>query len=244
MFSRPVVTLGVGIHDKPSQMSFTVDFEWEFDEAGYDFLPGGPADECDEKSVFGEVLSALNGEPIRPPRIVRRGGELRAYRPFERVNGLFLPFSKRATTVEGLLEFVTRYGPMTREGNEASGEDAIIGLSHAEAIADFLKDYSTDPQTSLGRFGEHGLGWSRMDVGLTFSTVTGWPQMKLRPSSLVNALWFEVAAFLTGDAPLRACQHCVEWFLAGPGTNRRLDAIFCSNDHRVAFNSLKRSRRD
>jgi hypothetical protein len=225
-------------------MSFTVDFEWAFDEAGYDWVPGGPADECDEKSAFGEALSALHGKPIRPPRIVRRGGELRAYRPFERVNGLFLPFSRRATTVEGLLEFVSRHGPMTRDGNERSGEDAIIGLGHAEAISEFLKDYRNDPQASLGRFGEQGLGWSRIDVGLALNSTTGQPQMKLRPSCLVNALWFELASSLTGDARLQDCGHCGAWFLTGPGTNRRLDAIFCSDEHRVAFNSLKRSRRN
>lgn len=37
------------------------------------------------------------------------------------------------------------------------------------------------------------------------------------------------------------CQHCREIFPVGPGTGRRLDAIFCSNDHRVRYHSLKRT---
>jgi len=32
------------------------------------------------------------------------------------------------------------------------------------------------------------------------------------------------------------------FFEAGRGTGRRLDAKFCSDEHRIAFNSLKRSR--
>ena len=225
-------------------MSFTVDFEWAVDEAGYTWVPEEPADESDEKSAFGEILSALYGKPIRPARIVRRGGKLRPNRPFERVNGLFLPFSKSATTAEGLVEFINRHGPMTREGNEASGEDAIIGIGHAQSISEFLRNYRLDRHSCFATFGEQGLGWSRVDIGLAFNLRTGQPQMKLKPSSLVNALWFEIAASLTGDAPLRACRHCGEWFQTGPGTTRRLDATFCSNDHRVAFNSLKRRRRD
>jgi hypothetical protein len=173
---------------------------------------------------------------------VRRGRELRAYRPFKAVNGLFLPFSKLALTVEGLLEFVRRYGPMTREGNEKSGEDAIIGLSHAEAMSEFLSEYRTDAHNCFAKY-ERGLGWSRMDVAVTFNSTTGRPQMILRPSSLVNALWFELAASLTGDTQLRPCRHCGGWFEVGPGTQRRLDATFCSDEHRVAFNSLKRSKR-
>src|SRR3954466_13376546 len=212
-------------------MSLAVDFEWAVDTAGYAVVPGGPANESDKKSVFGEILSALHGKLIRPARIVRRGGELRPYRPFEPVNGLFLPFSKYARTTQGLLEFTNRYGPMTPEGNEGSGEDAIIGLGHAESISRFLTDYRSNPHMCLGKFGEQGLGWSRIDVGLALNPTTGQPQMKLRPSCLVNALWFELAASLTGDARLRACQHCGEWFETGPGTARRMDAIFCSDDH-------------
>jgi hypothetical protein len=228
------------IHDKPSQMSFTVDFEWAVDAAGYDWVAGGPADESDEKSLFGEVVSVLHGKPVRPARIVGRGGELRIYRPFERASGLFLPFSKLARTEEGLLEFVSRYGPMTREGMEASGEDASIGLSHAEAISEFLSEYRTDPHNCFAKY-ERGLGWSRMDVALTFNASTGQPQMIWRPSSFVNALWFELAASLTGNTPLRACRYCGKWFWVGPGTGRRLDAKFCSDQHRKTFNSLKRT---
>jgi hypothetical protein len=37
------------------------------------------------------------------------------------------------------------------------------------------------------------------------------------------------------------CRHCMEVFTVGPGTGRRMDAIFCSDAHRVRFHSLQRS---
>lgn len=39
----------------------------------------------------------------------------------------------------------------------------------------------------------------------------------------------------------RTCPYCGTVFPVGPGTGHKADAIFCSPDHRVAFNSLKRS---
>jgi len=55
-------------------MAFKIDFEWQVDENGYDWVPGGPADPDDEDSVIGVAFSALKGTLIRPDRIVRRGG--------------------------------------------------------------------------------------------------------------------------------------------------------------------------
>jgi hypothetical protein len=60
--------------------------------------------------------------------------------------------------------------------------------------------------------------------------------------SLLNALWFEAGEFLTRDAQVRECMYCGGWFETGPGIGRRADAKFCSDEHRIAFNSLKRSQ--
>jgi hypothetical protein len=187
-------------------MTFRIDFEWAFDEAGYDWVPGGPAEPTDEKSLIGEVISTFQGKPIRPDRIVRRGGNLKTYRPFERVPGLFRLFSKQATPPAGLLDFVTRFGPMIQDGNRESGEDALIGLSAAQTMSELLDDYSKDSRTCFSRFGEQGLGWSRIDVYLAFNLVTGRPYFKFTPASFLHALWFEVGEILTRDAQLRECR--------------------------------------
>jgi hypothetical protein len=220
-------------------MAFKIDFEWQVDEKGYDWVPGGPANPGDEDSVISVVFSALQGTPIRPDRIVRRGGNLKTIRPFEQVPGLFRLFSKLATTPEGLLEFVTRFGPMMPNGNY-EGEDAQIGLTAAQGMAKLLDHYAKDPRSCFLRFGA-GLGWSRIDVYLAFNAATGRPYFKFSPPTLVNALSLELGEFLTRDAQIRECAHCGAWFETGPGTGRRLDAKFCSDQHRIIFNSLKRT---
>jgi hypothetical protein len=222
-------------------MTLRIDFEWAVDEAGYDWVAGAPAEPSDEKSLIGEVISTLQGKPIRPDRIVRRGGNLKTYRPFERVPGLFRLFSKLATTPEGLLDFVTRFGPMIPEGNREGGEDTLIGLCAAQTMSELLGNYLKDPRSCFLRFGEQGLGWSRIDVALAFNPMTGRPYFKFTPASFLHALWFEVGEFMTRDAQLRECLHCGGWFETGPGTGRRADAIFCSDQHRITFNSLKRT---
>jgi len=37
------------------------------------------------------------------------------------------------------------------------------------------------------------------------------------------------------------CAHCGNFFKAGAGTGRRIDASFCCDEHRVRYHSLKRS---
>src|SRR5205807_9235653 len=119
-------------------------------------------------------------------RIVRRGGKLRPYRPFERVDGLYRVFASLAVAPEGLMDFVHRFGPMTEDGNR-NGEDALIGLSHAQSMAELLKRYSQNPGDCFSQFAGNGLGWSRIDAALWLNPITGKPQFRFRPPTLVNA---------------------------------------------------------
>jgi hypothetical protein len=223
-------------------MTFKIDFEWSVDQAGYDWVPGGPAEPGDEESLIGVAFPTRDGRSIRPDRIVRRGGNLKTYQPFEQVPGLFRVFANLAITPEGLLEFVSRYGPMLPNGNWQGGEDAINGLAAAEAMSKLLNEHAEDPRRCFSQFGEQGLNWSGIDVALAFNPVIGRLVFKFAPPSLLNALWFECGEFLTRDAQVRKCRHCGGWFETGPGTGRRADARFCCDDHRVLFNSLKRSQ--
>lgn len=222
-------------------MTFSIDFEWAVDEAGYDWIAGGPAELGEEASLIGELLSVVSGKRVRPDRIVRRGGPLRTYRPFQRVSGLFLLFANLGKNPEGLMDFVRQFGPMTEDGNR-EGEDALIGLGHGQSMGELLQRYAESPADCISRFSGNGLAWSRIDVWLALNPMTGRPQFRYRPPTLINALWFELGQVLTSDAQLRHCAHCGAWFEAGPGVGRRADAKFCSDDHRIAFNSLKRTK--
>jgi hypothetical protein len=88
-------------------------------------------------------------------------------------------------------------------------------------------------------------GLNRINEYLNVSLVaepTGAVRVRLVPRDLLGGLWLQLALKLSGQTALRACLHCGRYFEAGVGTARRADAKFCSDDHRIAFNSLKRSK--
>jgi hypothetical protein len=67
-------------------------------------------------------------------------------------------------------------------------------------------------------------------------------QLEITAETLISALWWQLARKLSGETKIRECRHCGEWFEVGAGTARRADSQFCSQEHKVRFFSLKRSR--
>jgi hypothetical protein len=67
-------------------------------------------------------------------------------------------------------------------------------------------------------------------------------QLEITAETLISALWWQLARKLSGEAKIRECRHCGEWFEVGAGTARRADSQFCSQEHKIRFFSLERSR--
>jgi len=171
-------------------------------------------------------------------RIVRNGRtrDLELSRPLDSPD-TFRIFATTATTPEGLLKFVQRFGPLTFLGND-QGELVGDVTRRAVIMQDTLKWLSAHPRRK-----PPDLGWS--------ANCAAWlrwdPQAKnlrwqLHPSTLLDGLWLQFAQAVTRGVHIRSCAHCGDLFEAGLGTGRRLDAKFCSDEHRIAFNSLKRSK--
>jgi hypothetical protein len=163
----------------------SIDFLWWRDAAGYDFVPAAPGKpSASEVSPLHAILSETLVLPGKPARIVRRGGNLVPYRPFEEVDGLYRIFASLGKTDEGLLDFVRRFGPLTEYGNSENGEEVIFSKGHADSMNDILFSSTGERAIYLSRFGEPGLSWSRIDVALTFNPVTGKPQFRFKPPML------------------------------------------------------------
>jgi hypothetical protein len=222
---------------------FSIDFEWLRDDAGYDYVPAAPGKPTSsEMSPLYKIISETLLIPGRPARIVRRGGNLVPYRPFDENNPIYRIFSSIGTTDDGLLDFVRTFGPLTDFGNTDSGEEVLFGIGHAQVMQDLLSCSLEERSAYFSRLELSGVSWSRIDVALTFNPLTRKPQFKFKPPMLVNALWLQFGQVLCSDASIRNCRHCGELFEAGPGTGRREDAKFCSNAHRIAFHSRKRGK--
>src|SRR5271166_4612794 len=141
-------------------MLLNIDFEWWSDDAGYDYVPAEPgwaAMSPLEKLTSSGLLGGEKG--VRPDRIIRRGGKLIAYRPFEKVNGLYRIFANIGTTIDGLLEFIYRFGPLTQGGLDPTiGDEVPVVLNHASTMAALLA-YTPEGRVSyLSQFGK-GLSW-------------------------------------------------------------------------------------
>jgi len=72
-------------------------------------------------------------------------------------------------------------------------------------------------------------------------------RLRVRTDNLYTGLMWQVGLELhkaRGEqVKFRECALCGEWFQAGLGTGRRLDALFCSAQHQIDYNSRKRSRK-
>lgn len=240
-----------------------IDLEWGRDLDGYKLLPAEEPRSKPSPQRPSELARLIAGQATvssvasaswtisslaapKPERIVRRGGQLRAYRPLREVDGMFKVFANKATTADGLLDFIEMFGPLTRSGLEIDqGEDVSILVDQAKLMGDFLERYTRLSQKGFSRaFPSRGIMLGAIESKLNVEPGTDSLRLQLSVEDLLTGLWVQFGQALSGGATLRTCRHCSMLFETGPGSGRRLDASFCSDDHRVAFNSLKRRNKD
>jgi hypothetical protein len=192
----------------------------------------------------------VNAKPPMPQRVVRKGGKLEPCRSLE-IADLYLIFaSKTTTTPEGVLDFVERYGALTLNGNDASEGEKVDGkggiIPYAFWMRSLLDAHRRRQAPPWGNLpsppGGSVSSTIKIGVRAVWNPEIKALQWQLRPVTLLDGLWLQFGQALMRNAQLRVCEHCGAWFEAGAGTGRRLDAKFCSDEHRVTFNSLKRSR--
>ena len=177
-------------------------------------------------------------------RIVCQRGARISYRPLETFPTLFRQFATAEPTSRGILDFINSFGPLTRDGlDEKRGENVSALIEQVKAMRQVINVYPREDKPDLPRLlGTNGIELSSIKTSLISDPVTRMPRLQLSVVDLLTALWLQLGQALSSGATIRRCEHCGLLFEAGPGTGRRLDAKFCRDEHRVAFNSLKRSQ--
>jgi len=189
-------------------------------------------------------------EDARSKRVVRNGKghdarkDFEHCRPLSSTDSLFRIFANIATTPTGVLEFVQRFGPLTEAGQDPDlGDDVRLVVSNAQHMGQLLRYFSgkeKQPHLAASRFqATQGIS---IEAQVIWDPATMAPKWELRPRTLLDGLWLQLGQALTSGGRISQCEHCGNWFEAGRKTGRRLDAKFCCDQHRTAFNSLKRSR--
>jgi hypothetical protein len=204
-----------------------IEFEWARDPKGYRLV----------EAERPKILRVVRNGKARNPK------DNRACRPLASTDLLFRIFANTVTTPEGVLDFVRRFGPLTWDGwDETKGDAVNLVIHNADHMRQVLRcsagqkrwwDLPVPHQISVA---------SSLDAVVVWDPAMKAPKWELRPKTLLDALWLQLGQWMIGGAQIRQCEHCSDWFEVGRGTGRRLDAKFCSDEHRIAFNSLKRSR--
>src|SRR5262245_23162259 len=201
-----------------------VDFTSYVDRAGYKLIPDRTL-----RLRQGQTWLDLKGKDIQPARIVGKGGKI-LRRRLDNYPRLFSDFAG-IKTQEELLAFVAEHGPLTRRTIGGREGDVVPMLLHqAKMMRTSFKDRARKlpiaiPMTNV-----------RASLGPNNS-------IKYYPVTLLDALWLQFAQTLSEGAEMRVCRHCRKPFPVGGKSGKRIVAEFCSDEHRIEFNSLKRSRK-
>jgi hypothetical protein len=217
-----------------------IDLEWRRDAKGY-LLKESRAPKA---YAADDETSLLARDWGSPKRIVPKGGNLIFDRPLAKNDHLFLYFAKEGTEPSGLLKFINAFGPLTRSGFDCDrGEEVPRLVSHAAAMRGWIDAVRDERRASLpDSIGPDGLKLGTLVAEVVIDPITQAPRLRLRVNDLLTGLWVQLGQKMTGSARFQRCLQCRGMFETGPGTGRRLDAKFCTDAHRIAFNSQKRSR--
>jgi hypothetical protein len=196
--------------------------------------------------------------------VIGKGGTLVPTRPLHKNDMVFVAFAKVKSQRE-LLEFVHHYGLLERPSyDKTSGKVSVDARTFApiesrpviygEDVNNHLKtaQYFRDLLMWTRRRGrasdalaqwieEQMLGETLGDMRLEFGPRAGF-QMCLTADSLINGMLLQLAQKVSGQAGFESCKFCGMPFEVGPGSDRRADSTFCSDPHRIQFNSRIRSK--
>ena len=202
--------------------ALSFDFTWYRDPKGYRLIPAKPIRLRKGQSI----LDAPPGD-TQPARIVRNGGALQSYKPLvdeflsTRVVEQFIAI----TSEQGMLEFVKTFGPLTHNGLRGKGEIVPALIDQAKTMSEVIH----------GRIVAMPL--NKLNAAIITDNIG--LRLKVSPANLLDALWLQLAQ--SNRHSFRQCSQCGKSFVIGSG-HRRTDAKFCSDDCRIEFNSLRRSR--
>ena len=203
-----------------------VQFASYVDTKGYKIVPAKRPrpGQSEADWVYSVPVSELAG------RIVPIGGALRVLL----LSNYPLLFSKfvNVQTPDELLRFITEYGPLTYSRfARGKGDEIPRLLDEAASMKECFK--------SRGR---HSGLMADLTASLSIDHKKGTVSVEITPVRLLDALWLQLGQALSDSSKWRQCGHCRGSFPVGGNSGRRSDARFCTDECRIKFNSLERSR--
>jgi hypothetical protein len=193
------------------------------DRDGYKIVPAKRPPHQPGQTQADRILNSSRASWAEE-RIVGLGGDKRKL-PLGQYPTAYSEFAN-VRTREELLSFITKYGSLTKK-------DEIPQLLHT---AKEMKECLRSKKLPLRSIAD-------LKASASIDKAKGGITIKVRPTRLLDALWLQLGGELSGGAEFRQCKHCGNWFPVGGKSGRRLVARFCSDKHRIEFNSLERTRK-
>jgi hypothetical protein len=172
---------------------------------------------------------------------------LRHYEPLKEYTGLFWTFAKVEPTKEGVLAFANQFGVLG--AGPFVGMAKNIGWIERGESDDVLEDWEKEiplmrkaialwERTQRGEVTDqevqglqHTINQELLNtvsVRLVPDVRHGGLTLRMRPFTLLGALWLQLAEAVSGNKEFRSCPTCGKWFELNPDiarTNRQ----FCSD---------------
>jgi hypothetical protein len=217
--------------------------------------PDATDDECYLLERFGRgILGPYH--PDEEERIVHyivpKTEQFEPFSLFEREPVTFLEFADIPKTHKGVIAFADRYGLLSASGLEdvdqwygsiRAMKKAVSAWEHAKATHDFSKIVQlVDRRAQFSSF--DALSEDRgvpVCVNLNQDGSHGPVQLSIRPGTLIDALWVELALAIIGNYNYRACSVCGAYYRIEAGGDRP-DKTYCSDKCRMkAYRDRKKA---
>lgn len=175
--------------------------------------------------------------------IVGKSGRWVPSEPLKDFEGLLYREFVRIDKIDSALLFVSRFGPLTRDGLSEQGEPAQEVIRQALIMWRYLELGFKRRSLLLDMLSPIGQPLGKIDVSLAPNRRSSKAELRFSPENLLTGIWLQFGQAASGGMKIRSCGHCGSLFEAGPGSGRRLDAKFCCDEHKIAFHNLARAGR-
>ncbi len=223
-------------------MADLFDFEWYVDQRGYE-------------AVSAEELPEGMDRPILddPPKtgwfLRRKGGPLRWYRPLEEHPGLFRRFACLPYEPQEILRFANEFGLLganrvhdfvdgdLQEHLHEREEDVLWWRPHITYMHDIVEGIDLGNENSMAEaFNRSVVPPMRPRIEVEHGKRRS---LQIAPTTLLAAMWFQVAGELTDGTKFKKCLSCSNWFPFGKGTGHRQTKSFCGDACRKRWHRHK-----
>ena len=166
--------------------------------------------------------------------LVPRSAKMETYDLFDTERGLFLEFAETPQTVEGVIAFADECGRLGADQLWPElVEDWIKGIRAMRRALDAWNSAKEQDDyrklvALINRRGQRGHIRYEATTDTRFLLevdANGEPQMRIRPKSLLDALWTQLTLAVVGKQNLQRCAVCSTWF---PVEAARSDKEYCS----------------